>query len=100
VSRVRANLEALAVLRTVQRGRRPATPGEQAVLARWSGWGAVPEVFDQARREFTWVREQLAALLSPAELAAARRNTLNAHYTGAAVVQAMWDGAKRTRLHR
>ena len=32
------------------RGHRPATPDEQAVLARWSGWGAVPEVFDPDRR--------------------------------------------------
>jgi N12 class adenine-specific DNA methylase len=60
------------------------------VLARWSGWGAVPEVFDDRRAEFAWAREQLAVLLSPAELAAARRNTLNAHYTDAALVQPMW----------
>src|SRR5437773_5942016 len=90
VSRVRANLAALSVLRTAQREHRPATPAEQEVLARWSGWGAVPEVFDDRRAEFAWAREQLAVLLSPAELAAARRNTLNAHYTDAALVQQMW----------
>jgi N12 class adenine-specific DNA methylase/SAM-dependent methyltransferase len=50
----------------------------------------VPEVFDDRRAEFAWAREQLAVLLSPAELAAARRNTLNAHYTDAAFVQQMW----------
>ena len=60
------------------------------MLARWSGWEAVPEVFDDRRSEFAWAREQLAALLSPAELATARRNTLNAHYTDAALVQPMW----------
>ena len=83
------------MLRTAQRERRPATPAEQEVLARWSGWGAVPEVFDDRRAEFAWAREQLADLLSPDELAAARRNTLNAHYTDAALVQAIW-GAVRT----
>jgi N12 class adenine-specific DNA methylase len=90
VSRVRANLAALSVLQTVQREARPATRAEQDVLGRWSGWGAVPEVFDDHRAEFCWAREQLAVLLSPAELAAARRNTLNAHYTDAAIVTAMW----------
>ena len=53
VARVRANLAALATLRAIQREDRPATPDEQAVLARWSGWGAVPEVFDDGRAGVT-----------------------------------------------
>jgi|HubBroStandDraft_1064217.scaffolds.fasta_scaffold31182_4 hypothetical protein len=72
VSRVRANLAALAVLRTLQHDARLATSEEQAVLARWSGWGAVPEVFDNQRPEFTWARDQLTAFLEQPELAAAR----------------------------
>jgi hypothetical protein len=63
VSRVRANLAALATLRTIQREARPATAEEQRVLARWSGWGAVPEVFDQQRNEFAWARTQLTEML-------------------------------------
>ena len=88
------------MLRTVQQERRPATPAEQDVLGRWSGWGAVPEVFDDRREEFAWAREQLAVLLSPAELAAARRNTLNAHYTDAAIVQAMWEAVRALGFER
>ena len=34
-------------------------------------------------------------LLSPAELAAAARNTLNAHYTDAAIVQPVWDAVRK-----
>jgi SAM-dependent methyltransferase len=34
-------------------------------------------------------------LLTPAELSAAARNTLNAHYTDAAVVQAIWAGVRQ-----
>ena len=70
------------------------------MLARWSGWGAVPEVFDDRRAEFGWAREQLAGLLSPAELAAARRNTLNAHYTDAALVQQMWRAVRALGFER
>ena len=94
MSRIRANLAALALLRDLQRSGRVATPDERAVLGRWSGWGAVPEVFDEARGEYAWVREQLAGLMSDAELAAARRTTLNAHYTDAALVQAIWQAAR------
>lgn len=95
MSRVRANLAALATLRTIQRGARPATADEQRILARWSGWGAVPEVFDQHREEFAWARIQLTGMLDEQALAAAARSTLNAHYTDAALVQAMWAAATR-----
>lgn len=62
-------------------------------MARWSGWGAVPDVFDEQREEFAWARAQLTGLLDDRELAAAARSTLNAHYTDAALVQAMWVAA-------
>ena len=95
VSRARANLAALTTLRAIEREARPATPDEQQVLARWSGWGAVPEVLDTRRPEYAWAREQLGALLGPQEMAAAARNTLNAHYTGAGIVQAAWSAVCR-----
>ncbi len=95
VARVRANLEALATLRRLEREGCPATPSEQAVLARWSGWGAVPEVFDPAREELAWARARLAELLGPEEVRAAARNTLNAHYTDAELVRVIWAAARR-----
>jgi N12 class adenine-specific DNA methylase len=94
-ARVRANLAALSALRGIQRDGRLATAAEQAVLARWSGWGAVPEVFDPARQELAWARAELARLLIPEEMAAAARNTLNAHYTDADLVRATWAGVQQ-----
>jgi N12 class adenine-specific DNA methylase len=88
---VQANLEALRVLRACQAQDRPATDAEQRVLARWSGWGAVPAVFDDTHSEFALAREALAALLNGDEYAAAARNTLNAHYTDPALVSAIWS---------
>lgn len=86
-----ANLAALTVVQRLAEEARPATPVEQAVLARWSGWGAVPAVFDEAREEWATARHQLQEMLSPAAYAAARRTTINAHYTDPAYVQAMWQ---------
>jgi hypothetical protein len=37
--RIRANLEALEVLRALQGENRQATDAEKAVLARWGSWG-------------------------------------------------------------
>ncbi|GAA0925010.1 hypothetical protein GCM10009549_45840 [Streptomyces thermoalcalitolerans] len=83
------------------------------MLARWSGWGALPGIFnprparagfdsDEAHQRAVerWdalsdVRAQVRSLLSQSEWAAARRNTLNAHYTDAALVQAVWGAVQR-----
>jgi N12 class adenine-specific DNA methylase len=95
VSRITANLAALKTLRQIQEGQRPATPGEQAFLARWSSWGAVPQIFDEDSGRFAAEREELRTLLTGAEYAAARRTTINAHYTDAALVRAIWKGVQQ-----
>lgn len=89
-----ANLAALRVLRQLQAERRPATPDEQATLARWAGWGGLPEVFDDHKPEYAAQREQLRGLLDDKEWAEARRNTLNAHYTDATAVAAIWKAVQ------
>ena len=86
-----ANLAALRTLRALADEGRPATGEEQQRLARWSGWGATPTVFDPGKDEFADERVALQQLLSPQEFQAAVRTTLNAHYTDAALASAMWD---------
>ncbi|MDQ6798059.1 MAG: DEAD/DEAH box helicase family protein [Actinomycetota bacterium] len=88
--RLRANLDALDTLRQVQGEERQATGDERAVLARWSGWGALPQVFDPARDDVANERERLGELLDEREWAAARRTTLNAHYTSHEVCTQVW----------
>ena len=98
VARVRANVAAVQTLRAIQAEDRPATPQEQQILARWSGWGAVPAVFDKNLVDFTKfaeARDTVRGLLSAEEYDAAKENVLNAHYTDAALVQAVWDALER-----
>ncbi|GJF03858.1 hypothetical protein PSD17_28170 [Pseudonocardia sp. D17] len=94
LARVRANIAALQTLRA-PRDDRPFTADEQAILARWSGWGAVPEVFDPLREDLAWARAQLADLLDPEEMKAAARNTLNAHYTDLGLVAPIWSALQQ-----
>ena len=89
-----ANLAALRLLRKLQAEDRPATPEEQRVLARWSGWGALPDVFDESKSKYAAERAELKQLLSRDEYEDARRTTLNAHYTDAAIVKEIWDGLR------
>jgi N12 class adenine-specific DNA methylase/predicted ABC-type ATPase len=91
--RLDANLEALRVLRQLQDSGRSATAEDQAKLARWSGWGSLPNVFKEPppRGRYAAAQAELKDLLTPGEFAAARRTTRNAHYTDAGYVAAIWD---------
>jgi hypothetical protein len=60
---VEANLRALRVLARLEAQERPASTEEQRLLGRWSSWGAVPEIFDEARDQWAAEREQLRELL-------------------------------------
>ncbi|MBW3641875.1 MAG: helicase [Actinobacteria bacterium] len=94
-AKAKANLAALGVLRDLQSERRHATAHEQAVLARWSGWGSLPGVFDADNVQWAEVRAELRATLDDREWRAAQRNTLNAHYTPLPFAQAVWATARR-----
>lgn len=95
---MRANLAALEVLRTLDHEGRAATAQEQAVVARWGAWGAIPQVFDEDRTDWAPERDRLRELLSEAEYAAARRTTINAHYTDPAYIAPMWRALERLGL--
>ncbi|MFF4902535.1 DUF6884 domain-containing protein [Streptomyces sp. NPDC001068] len=111
-----ANLEAVRVLKRVrEEAPRPATAAEQQILARWSGWGSVPEIFAARPREddpafgpggerdggyaaaaARWealadVRDPLRTLLNDDEWSAAAASTLSAHYTPPEITAALWE---------
>ncbi|MBX4171466.1 DEAD/DEAH box helicase family protein, partial [Rhodococcus sp. DMU2021] len=100
-ARARANIAALRLVQHLDQQQRPATADEQAVLAQWSGWGAIPEVFDnRARILAQWGDEhaELLDLLGDKGFAQARQTTLNAHYTDPAVVAELWRAVARAGL--
>ena len=88
---MRANIAALELLDTLRQAHRPATTAEQRVLAAWSGWGAVPQVFDTRHTDFAQERATLAALLGREEYRQAEASILNAHYTDPAIAAVIWD---------
>ena len=98
-TRFRDNIEAIKTLRRLEESREPASREDQAILAKWVGWGGLPQAFERSDRTFSkgWEREaaELKALLSPEELKAAAASTRNAHYTSPEVVKGMWDAMRR-----
>lgn len=52
-TRYRANVEAIKLLKQIEAEGRPATPEEQAVLVKYTGWGGIPQAFDSDGSAFT-----------------------------------------------
>lgn len=98
-SKFNGNVAAIKLLRQLEAERRIATPSEQAVLARYVGWGGIPQAF--ARPDGTvaagWEKQvaSLAGLLTEQELDAARRSTQDAHYTSPEVIGGIYSALER-----
>ena len=85
--RVNANIEALRLSKQIQEEGREATKAEQAVLARWTGWGGLGLAFAHNSR----YRSELSTLLSPEEFESATASRLSAYYTPAKVIDQLWE---------
>lgn len=101
-ARFDANLEAIRTLKRAEAEGRLATPDEQAVIARFSGWG--DSAFEQAFRRVphpnddgAWQRrgETLREITTEDEYRAIERSRLNAFFTTPTVVQATWSALAR-----
>jgi N12 class adenine-specific DNA methylase len=90
VQKCRDNLAALTLVKRLESEGRPAIHDERAVLVRYVGWGGLPQVFDERNPNWTRERADLRRLLSDDEFRSARSSTLNAHYTAAPVIRAMY----------
>ena len=90
-AQARANLDAIETLHRLDAEQRTATPDERALLSRWRGWGSLPQMFDDNDQRFLPERRRMEALLTSGQITAARRTTLNAHYTRPDIVEAMWS---------
>ena len=85
------NMDAINTLLQIERENRAATSDEQEVLAKYVGWGGLAEAFDNTKPNWSKEYQELAAVLSPEEYAAARSSTLNAHYTSPTVIKAIYE---------
>jgi N12 class adenine-specific DNA methylase len=89
------NLTAIQTLRALETESRPATTEEKAILVKYVGWGAMPQVFDDRNREWAKERAALNKALTEGEVEHARSTTLNAHYTSPVVISAMYAALSR-----
>lgn len=89
-----ANVEAIRTLNAIEAEHRTATLQEQAVLSGYTGWGAIPQAFDFDNKDWSNEYAQLKELLTDDEYMAARRSTMNAHFTSPVIISAIYEGLK------
>lgn len=86
-ARLRANLEAIRLLKALQEEDRKATADEMAVLRKYSGWGGLGGHLDRYRNEIT-------ELIGDEGYQQAHKSGKSAYFTPAWVIDSMWDVAK------
>jgi len=93
------NIEAIRALKRVEAEGRLATGAEKFLLAKYTGWGALANVFKPyPPEEWKVTAHELRELLTDAEYDSARASTPNAHYTSPVVIASIWQAMQRFGL--
>jgi N12 class adenine-specific DNA methylase/small basic protein len=87
------NVAAIKLLKKIEAEGRMATKEEQEILAKYVGWGGIPQVFNTYTGSDKWKAEtdELLSILTPEEYESENESVKNAHYTAPEVIQAMYN---------
>ena len=89
--RLKNNIEAIKVLKQLDKENRNASKEEQDILSKYVGWGGLSDVFDEERGgQWKEARMFLKENLLPSEYEAAKESTLTAFYTPKVVIDAIY----------
>ncbi len=90
-TKFRANVEAIKTLKVIEVENRMATDKEQSILAKYVGWGGMPQAFDVGASGWSNEYGELKKLLSQEEYDSTKASTPNAHYTSSVVIQSIYQ---------
>ncbi len=94
-SKYKANIDAIKLLKDIEKENRYATNYEQSILIRYTGWGGLSQVFNPEAKGWENEYNELKNLLSESEYNSARASTPNAHYTDPVVIRAVYKALER-----
>lgn len=94
-TRYQWNIEAIRLLKEIETANRFATYEEKEILARYVGWGGIPQVFDEKNEQWKNEYAELKSLLSESEYRNARESINTAFYTSPDIIEAIYQGISK-----
>lgn len=87
--RVSANIDAIKTMKNIMGDGRIATPEEQAMLAKYTGWGGI------ASKTWDKTESKLSEILTPEEVETAKASLTDAYYTSPSIIGAIYNGLSK-----
>lgn len=85
-AKFRNNVEAIRLLKLLQRENRIATMEEQVILARFVGWGGLANALTPGKEGWEKEYDEITELLTEEEMRSAETSTLTSYYTDQKVI--------------
>ena len=89
------NVKAIKLIKQLDEEERQPTPEEQSILAKYVGWGGIPQVFDKDNASWEKEYAELKELLNESEYSLARSSTLTAHFTSKTIIDKIYSGLEQ-----
>lgn len=84
------NIAAIKLLKELVNADRQPTKEEQSILAKYIGWGGIPQVFDSENQSWEKEYKELKELLTEEEYSLAKSSVLTAHFTSKTIIDGMY----------
>lgn len=81
------NIAAIKTLKQLEAENRNATPEEQEILSKYTGWGGMAKVFELGNSHY----DEVKGLLTNDEYAAARKSAISAFYTSPVIIKEIYS---------
>lgn len=81
------NIAAIKTLKQLETENRTATPEEQEILSKYTGWGGMAKVFELGNNHY----DEVKGLLTNDEYAAARKSAMSAFYTSPVIIKEIYS---------
>lgn len=93
--RYRNNVSAILTMQRINALDFKVTNEDKVTLAKYVGWGGIPQVFDEQDKNWKHEYEELKKILSQDDYEQAKASVLNAHYTSKTIIEGMYQALSR-----
>jgi len=97
-ARYKQNIDAIKLVKELQSTKTQATTDQQKILAKYKGWGGIPQAFDNLNKDWAKEYNELKNILTEKKYESARSSTLSAFFTPKVVIDSMYQALAQMGL--